>query len=189
MADKLFAIVFSGRIAEGANGAQVRLNLAKLFKVNADKIDAMFFGRPVIIKNNLIAAKARSYQTALAKAGAIVELIEAAGNTSAASAAGTPASSKATSGANTAEPPPPPVAPNLTIAEAGVTILEHVPTPPANFDTTHFGLARIGADLVPYVVVPPANFDTKTWHSRRPARNWWNLNKWHPLISTTAHFR
>lgn len=163
MADKLFAVVFSGRIAEGANGPQVRLNLAKLFKVNADKIDAMFFGKPVIIKKNLVAAKARSYQTALAKAGAIVELIAAASNTSAASAANTPALPKATSGANAAEPPPPPVAPNLTIAEAGVTICEHVPTPPANFDTTHFGLAEIGADLVPYVVVPPANFDTSTF--------------------------
>ena len=186
MADKLFAAVFSGRIAEGANGAQVRFNLAKLFKVNADKIDAMFFSKPVIIQKNLVAAKARSYQTALAKAGAIVELIAAAGNTSAAS---TPASPKATLGANTPEPPPPPVAPNLTVAKAGVTILEHVPTPPANFDTTHFGLAEIGADLVPYVVVPPANCDTKTWHSRRPARNWGNPNKWHPLISTPAHFR
>ena len=74
MAEKRFAIVFSGRIVDGADEAQVRKNLANLFNVEAKKIDAMFSGKPVLIKKDLDETKARGYQAALAKAGAVVEL-------------------------------------------------------------------------------------------------------------------
>jgi len=169
MAEKRFAIVFSGRIVDGADEAQVRKNLANLFNVKAKKIDAMFSGKPVLIKKDMEETKARGYQAAFAKAGAVVEL--AATKTPNQATSAPPGAAKSqpdakpertpnpTAAQHDESPPAPPQAPDLTIAEVGVTIIEHKPVPPAEFDTTQFDLAEIGATLVEYEVVPPPNFD------------------------------
>jgi hypothetical protein len=138
MTEKRFAVVFSGQIVDGADAAQVRKNLANLFNVEVKKVEAMFSGKPVLIKNNLDEAKARGYQTALAKAAPPT----------------TPAAKKESA------PPAPPQAPDLTIAEVGATLVEYKEVPPTDFDTTQFDLAEVGATLVEYGAVPPAVFDT-----------------------------
>ena len=163
MAEKRFAVVFSGQIVDGADGAQVRKNLANLFNVEAAKIEAMFSGKPVLIKKDLDEAKARGYQAALAKAGAVVELAatkspgESDGDSRGAPNAAPP---QAAAQQEESAPPQPPQAPDLTIAEVGVMLVEHTPVPPADFDTTQFDLAEVGVTLVEYEPVPPANFDT-----------------------------
>ena len=163
MADQRYAVVFSGRIVDGADGAQVRENLARLFKVDTAKVETMFSGKQILIKKDLDQIKARGYQAALAKAGAVVEIVPGEGAAPKAETTTPPAPAAATPSATTeepAEPPPPPQAPDLTIAEPGVILVEHEPVPPADFDTTQFDLAEVGVTLVEPVSVPPADFDT-----------------------------
>ncbi len=159
MADQHFAVVFSGRLTDGAEPTQVRNNLANLFNVEPAKVERMFTGKPVLVKKDLDEAKAKSYVAALAKAGAIAEIVtnEPQAITPSATA---PATSSSTTPATPTEPPPPPVAPDLTIAEVGVTLVEYQPMPNVDFDTTQFDLAEVGATLAESEPVPPANFDT-----------------------------
>ena len=166
MEGQRFAVVFSGRIVDGADPQRVRENLARLFKVDAAKVDLMFSGKPVLIKKDIDEAKARSYQAALWKAGAVVELVAAPAKTASDS------DKAASNQAGTAEPmptpaqagppvaPPPPVAPNLTIAEVGTTLVEQNVVAPVDFDTTQFDLAEVGSTLVEYETVPTPDFDT-----------------------------
>ena len=73
-----FAVVFSGRIANGASVEQVKGNVAKLFKVEVAKVERLFSGARVAIKKGLDEATAKKYQMALARAGAICEVINVA---------------------------------------------------------------------------------------------------------------
>lgn len=59
----------------------VKQRLAKLFKADAQKIDALFTGRAVPLKRNLDQATAEKYQAVLAQAGAQVSLQGADGGT------------------------------------------------------------------------------------------------------------
>lgn len=158
MADQRFSIVFAGRIADGADPTQVRKNLANLFNVESAKVEPMFSGKKVLLKKNLEETKARNYQAALAKAGAVVELV--ASDPGAAEPARQAPAASAASSSGPGEPPTPPRVPDLTIAEPGVILVQHEPVPPANFDITGFDLAEVGAFLVEAEPVPPANFDT-----------------------------
>ena len=163
MTEKRFAVVFSGQIVDGADAAQVRKNLANLFNVEVKKVEAMFSGKPVLIKNNLDEAKARGYQTALAKAGAVVELAATkspSGSTSESAARPKAAPPTTPAAKKESAPPAPPQAPDLTIAEVCATLVEYKEVPPTDFDTTQFDLAEVGATLVEYGAVPPAVFDT-----------------------------
>lgn len=162
MTDKRYSVIFTGRIVEGAEPEAVKANLAKLFKVDAARVEAMFAGKPVVIKKSLDAEKARSYRDALAKAGAAVSVVEE-GDANAAPppppAPAAPSTRETVAAANVA-PPQPPQAPDLTIAEVGVTLVEHEPVPAPDFDTTQFDLAEVGVTLVEPKVVPPPDFDT-----------------------------
>ncbi len=73
-----FAVVFSGRVANGASVEQVKSNVAKLFKVEVAKVERLFSGARVAIKKGLDEATAKKYQMALAKAGALCEVINVA---------------------------------------------------------------------------------------------------------------
>jgi hypothetical protein len=159
MADQHFAVVFSGRLVAGAERDQVRSKLAKLFNVEPPKIDRMFSGKPVLVKKNLDEAKAKDYITAFAKAGAIAEVVSNDPKAAQPSPT-TPATSSSSTPAAPAEPPPPPIAPDLTIADVGVTLVEYQSMPNVDFDTTQFDLAEVGATLVEPKPIPPANFDT-----------------------------
>jgi hypothetical protein len=161
MAEQRFAVVFKGKIVAGADPAVVRENLARLFKINPAKVEAMFSGKPVLIKKDLDRAKAETYELALSKAGAIVELM-ATPAAAAAAPAETPSAAHASDNAaqSPTPPPPPPKAPDLTIAEPGVTLVEHEPVPPAEFDTSQFDLAEVGATLTEAKTVTPPEFDT-----------------------------
>ncbi|HEY0635262.1 MAG TPA: hypothetical protein VGE00_07770, partial [Gammaproteobacteria bacterium] len=57
---------------------QVKLNLAKLFKVEPARVEPMFSGKRVVIKAQLDQATAQKYQAALKSAGAICEVINTA---------------------------------------------------------------------------------------------------------------
>jgi hypothetical protein len=67
-------VFFRGKVASGHRPADVKERLKALFKVDDERIDQLFSGRPVAIRRNLDVDAARRYQEALAKAGALVEL-------------------------------------------------------------------------------------------------------------------
>ena len=76
MSEQQFAIVFRGRLVAGADPVQVRANFAKLFNIEAARVEQMFGGQPVIIKKGLDLLSADKYKAALAKAGALVDAID-----------------------------------------------------------------------------------------------------------------
>ena len=83
MGDNTFEVVFSGKIVEGASVDQVKGNVAKLFKVEVAKVERLFSGARVAIKKGLDETTAKKYQMALAKAGALCEVVNTAGSVAA----------------------------------------------------------------------------------------------------------
>lgn len=171
MADARFDVVFSGKLQAGVDAAQVRENLARLFKTESAKLAHLFTGQAVPIKRGVDAATALQYQAALAKAGALVELID----TSAAAEQPAPAAMPAPVLRPAVKParnpreapatvPPamaargaPPVAPDYSVAEPGVVLVEPAPVPPPAIDTRHLSVAAVGETLVePAIVAAPA---------------------------------
>ena len=156
MSDQQYHIVFRGQLVKGASAEQVQNNLAKLFKAEPAKLNHLFAGKPAIIKKGLDRAGADKYEAVLRRAGAVVEIIDAA-----------QIATKPAAPQEEAINPTPPAAPaaapqapaDLSVAEAGVTLVEHVPPPPADFDTTHLNLAEVGVDLVEAEKVAAPDYD------------------------------
>ncbi|WP_439133241.1 hypothetical protein [Pseudomaricurvus sp.] len=73
----LFDVIFRGDIAPGHQLPEVKAKMAKLFKADLAKIDALFVGGAVPLKKNLDRATAEKYQAVLKSAGADVQLAEA----------------------------------------------------------------------------------------------------------------
>ena len=155
MTEQQFHVIFRGTLVKGASQDQVKNNLAKLFKAEPAKLDHLFAGKPVIIKKGLDRAGADKYEAVLRRAGAIVEIVDPSQL-----AAQTNTQKEAITPTKPAPPAAAPQAPDgLTMAEVGVTIVEHVPPPPADFDTTHLNLAEVGVDLVEAEKVAAPDYD------------------------------
>lgn len=71
---KRYEVAFAGQLQPGAEPAWVKANLTQLFQADESRIEALFSGRRVVIKNNLDEASAQKYRAALARAGALVEV-------------------------------------------------------------------------------------------------------------------
>lgn len=75
MSGKDFRVTFHGEVMQGWDPDEVKANMAALFKLDpenkqhAQKLDRLFSGRPVVIKDGLNAATAQAYVDAIAKAG------------------------------------------------------------------------------------------------------------------------
>ena len=70
----LLEVAFAGELVPGADAAQVRANLARLFQADPQRIAALFSGRRIVIKGNLDAESAEKYRLTLERAGARVEV-------------------------------------------------------------------------------------------------------------------
>jgi hypothetical protein len=169
MADANFAVVFRGRLVEGADPAAVRANLARLFNADAERIEKMFSGQSVIIKKGLDEAGAKKYQAALAKAGALVELAR----TAPAATAPAPAAQPATPATAPASPAPATAAPVVPAAAATETRASAAPSVPPQTIPTAFASGEVPAAIEasvdePGVVLveyqPPAAPDIATDH-------------------------
>jgi len=73
---KNYTIFFLGEPIENVSIEELKVNLMRLFKMDERGVEKLFTGKPVIIKKNLPEEKARSYESALKKAGAKVVLKE-----------------------------------------------------------------------------------------------------------------
>ncbi|KAA8713821.1 hypothetical protein [Pseudomonas cannabina] len=72
----IYEIVFSAELVAGARPEKVRANLGKLFQADAERLELLFSGRRLVLKNNLDAATAEKYRATLERAGARVHVVE-----------------------------------------------------------------------------------------------------------------
>lgn len=133
-----YEIAFSGQIVPGAQLDTVKANLAKLFQADAQRIELLFSGRRMVIKNNLDEAAAEKYRSVIERAGAVVEVLDMDAEIEEIELA----------------PPPPaiPEAPSQAVASAAPGSLKVVPRDEymaafADVEAPDFGLAPVGADL------------------------------------------
>jgi hypothetical protein len=68
---QLYDIFFAAQLVDGFDEADVRDNLAKLFKANDATLEKLFSGKPQLIKRGIDKAGALKYKAALQNAGAI----------------------------------------------------------------------------------------------------------------------
>lgn len=69
-----YDVVFRGDVAPGENIAEVKQQLAQLFKANEERIEQLFSGRPMVLKRGVNKATANRYKESLGNAGAIVTI-------------------------------------------------------------------------------------------------------------------
>jgi hypothetical protein len=122
MSDQLFEVAFSGQISDGAELAEVKSKVGKMFNADDAKLAQLFSGKRVVIKKNIDQATAAKYQTALNRAGAQCEIAAMDGapvaQPAAAPAAAKPASASPAVEIETGdygEVPPPPATDPLGI--------------------------------------------------------------------------
>lgn len=70
MTDVRYNVIFEGRLVPGADPAAVRTSLARLFRMDAARVEALFGGRRVILKKDADGETAAKFRLALQKAGA-----------------------------------------------------------------------------------------------------------------------
>lgn len=75
MTQDKYDLVFKGQLVKGVELAVAKNNIASLFKINAAKVDAMFSGKPLVLKRGLDADAANKYRVAIKKAGALVDIV------------------------------------------------------------------------------------------------------------------
>lgn len=66
-----YQVIFEGKLTGERPLDEVKRNLAALFKMKAEQVDALFSGKPVVIKRDIDQATALKYQAAFKKAGAV----------------------------------------------------------------------------------------------------------------------
>ena len=173
MVGTTFDVSFSGQLVDGADLAQVKSNIAKLFKTEVQNIEVMFSGKRVVIKRNLDQQTATKYQAAMKNAGAMCELTEnnpvvtqeysadnpppipqsepASGVTSSVSqepnikSAATPASASNMD--------------SVTIAPPGETIMEHEQVAEPQIDISAISIDDSRQNLVEHIPVPEPDID------------------------------
>lgn len=74
MQNESYKVIFTGGIVAGYEIDTVKKNLADLFKVNIERIEGLFTGHSMLIKDKLNLEKATKYEQTLKKAGAICKV-------------------------------------------------------------------------------------------------------------------
>jgi hypothetical protein len=77
MDTKTYNVIFEGQLSGDKDIADVKRQLAALFKMNATQVEALFTGKPVAIKRGVDADTAKKYAAAFKNAGAICKIAEA----------------------------------------------------------------------------------------------------------------
>ena len=146
MSDTRYNLVFSGQVVGGADPATVKQNLAKLFKIDAARVEALFSGKPAVLKKDADQAAAMKFRAALRQAGAQCQMV-AIGDGGAAAPA--PASTKASFAQPAEEQSSAPAAQPVVTKPAASTDMEMVGTirtGGAGF-SGEFDVAPVGADI------------------------------------------
>lgn len=154
MSDTRYNLVFSGQVVGGADPTTVKQNLAKLFKIDAARVEALFSGKPTVLKKDADQAAAMKFRAALRQAGAQCQMVavgdDGAAVPSVASAA--PVSTKASfaqpaeeSAAQSASSSEPKQASSASASE-DMEMVGTIRTGGAGF-SGEFDVAPVGADI------------------------------------------
>lgn len=119
MADEKFDLVFRGELVPGADLAQVKQNLSRLFKMAPERIEVLFSGKPVVLKRGMDADAAGQYRVAIKKAGARIDTVA---SRVAPVASANPEPAKKPSGSVSADAPVAPPAAQAGAAQAGLSL-------------------------------------------------------------------
>jgi hypothetical protein len=164
MIEKSYQIVVTGELVEGGYLPDVKVKVAALFGTSAEKLDALFSGKRVVIKKGLGHDAAQKYVAAVQKAGlrCVTEMMAA--ETSPAPAAGPMAGvSVAPVGTVLAEPPavaaPQIDTSGLSVAPLGGNLVEHAPPEAPSIDTSDLSMAPPGSQLAESKTVKPPAID------------------------------
>jgi len=71
-----YNLIFQGKIIDGASLDEVKSNIARLFKADAEKTATLFSGKTIVIKKNLDSESTKKYLAILKKAGAVIQAIK-----------------------------------------------------------------------------------------------------------------
>ncbi len=74
MAEGEFQVVFHGEVTGDQPVEVVKQQLATLFRMPAERVEALFSGKPVVVKKNIDEATARKLEQAFLRAGAACEV-------------------------------------------------------------------------------------------------------------------
>ncbi|WP_448679645.1 hypothetical protein [Pseudomonas nicosulfuronedens] len=136
-----YEIAFSGHTVPGAQLETVKANLARLFQADAQRIELLFSGRRMVIKNNLDAEAAEKYRSVIERAGAVVEVVDMDAQIEEIELAPPPP----------AEPVGAPMSPAASVAapqgRLKVAPRDEYMAAFADVDAPDFGLAPVGTDL------------------------------------------
>lgn len=169
-----FDLVFSGDFARGVDETVAKKNLAALFKISPQKVDALFSGKPITLKKNLDFDTGNKYRVAIKKAGCIAQLVEQKDSAvepkkeKAVFAAQEPAAQTTVSppqehasAVQSDVPPAPKLSESktpdqdsgsgLSLAPTGAEVLresERTAVAPVQVETAHLSIAETGSDLL-----------------------------------------
>jgi len=161
MSDMRYNIVFNGDLVPGSDPATVKQNLARLFKLDAARVEAMFGGKPVVLKKDADQATAMKFRAVLKQAGAQCRM-EPLGDVEEVQAAPVPPAPVAEPA--TAPSPSAPTGPmdmvgtirtggtgfsgEFDVAPAGADMAEQVEGPPPVVpDVSALSMAPVGTDM------------------------------------------
>ena len=176
----MFDILFKGECLPQQDVETVKQNMARLFKISADKAEALFNGQSLTLKRGLEKELASKYIQAITSAGAIAYAVESGTDPETTTSVPEPAAPE--SAASVAEPEQTAVeqdtaaaaeqAPEQAQADEyaavleaeldppGTVLLEHEVVQPPAIDTTQMSLSQPGEKLVEAVNVPDADIET-----------------------------
>jgi hypothetical protein len=70
-----YQVIFEGKLTGERSLEEVKSNLAALFKMKPEQVDALFSGKAVVIKRDIDQGTALKYQAAFKKAGAVCSVL------------------------------------------------------------------------------------------------------------------
>lgn len=149
MSDNKYDLIFRGDIVLGQHVGDVKQRLQALFKIDPNKVDQLFCGRPVALKRQVDEASAKKYCEVLKQAGALVSMVSV-------------------------ETEQPRRANVLTLRELRGQLVDanEIARPePVRVAIPDYGIAAVGSDvLMPHERVAPvvASIDMPVWHVAAP---------------------
>lgn len=142
MSEQRYEVVFRGDVVPGQSIVDVKQRLGELFGSDPARIEAMFSGRPVVIKRDLDQKLAQRYQASMRKAGALVDIR--------ATAAPQGEAASALADAPVQDTPQLPDE-GVDVAPVGADVLTQEfrqDFTPADIDTSHMSVAEVGSDVL-----------------------------------------
>ncbi|KRT54877.1 hypothetical protein [endosymbiont of Ridgeia piscesae] len=176
-----YDIFFSGQMISGQDPARVKRHIGKIFKLEGEKLDRLFTGKPIPVKRGVDMDTAVKYRVAFREAGALVDIQPAqkpAGEAPPATPHRTPAPTATATKQQAAESES-----GMTLAPANSGSLEafalqgEAAPPP---DTSHLQLGAVGSIIDETEAAPPVEIDTHEL-SLAPAQQG-NLDEFNEIV-------